>query len=64
MPEVPIWNILALLRSIEIEVDHVSKADSTTEQQPHQAPSRQVGHLSSKPDTIAKASEGPTERHL
>jgi hypothetical protein len=44
--------------------DHADDADNTTEYQQHQASARQVGRLSSKPDTTAKATEGHTERQL
>jgi hypothetical protein len=59
---------LTTLRSIEVEADHGEYEDNTTGSRQHQAPSKQAGrqvachctNLSSKPDTIAKATEGLT----
>jgi hypothetical protein len=47
-----------------MEADHGNNADDSFESQQQQAPSSQAGrpNLRGKPDTIAKATEGLTER--
>jgi hypothetical protein len=58
--EVPTQNFFAPLRSTEMETGHGNDGDDSTEGQQQQASSNQAG----KPDTIAKATEGLTERQL